>query len=205
MAQQKKTKEQRDACRVVTPEFRVAYPHVFKPAGMKNKPNDPKKYSVTMLFPKDADLKEIKRAMTNARIQAYGPKENWPKGLESPVVDGDAPKYADKEGYAGHWVIKASSNEDQKPSVVDQNVEPIVSQGDFYPGCYARAALLAYVWDNEFGKGVGFILDHVQKTRDGKSFGGKPQVTDVFSPVGTGSDEDFADASAEEEQTESFM
>lgn len=203
--QQKATKADKEACRILTPEFRVSYPHVFKPQGMQNKKDSAKKYSITMLFPKDVDLALLKKAMTNAKVQKYGDKANWPKNLESPVSDGDNPKNADKEGYAGHWAIKASSSEDQKPGVVDQNVEPIIDQSAFYPGCYARASLLAYIWDNEFGCGVGFILDHVQKLRDGKSFGGKPPADQVFTPVGTGSEEDFADAAAEEEQEESFM
>lgn len=206
MAQAKRAKGDKEKCRVLTPEFRVSYPHVFKPQGMNNKPNSAKKYSIVMLFPKDADLGPIKEAMRQAKIQAFGEdKTKWPKGLESPVADGDSPKHAEKDGYPGHWAIKASSNEDQKPGVVDQNVEPILNQADFYPGCFARASLLAYVWDNEFGQGVGFILDHVQKMRDGKSFGGKPPAEQVFSPVGTGDEEDFAEAQAEEEQEESFM
>lgn len=201
---QKASKSDKEKCRVLTPEFRVSYPHVFKPQGMKGQTK--KSYSVVMLFPKDADIAGIKNAMKMAKIQAFGedPKK-WPKELKSPVTDGDNPKHADKEGYAGHWAIKASSNEDQKPGVVDQNVEPIIDANQFYPGCFARASLLAYVWDNEFGKGVGFILDHVQKMREGKSFGGKPQASEVFSPVGTGTEDDFAEAQAEAEQEESFM
>lgn len=205
-ANKSKAKGDKEKCRVVTPEFRVSYPHVFKPQGMQGKPNAAKKYSITMLFAKDADLTAVKAAMKQAKIQAFGEDSaKWPKGLESPVSDGDSPKNADKEGYAGHWVIKASSSEDQRPTVVDQNVEPILNQGDFYPGCFARASVLAYIWDNEFGKGVGFILDHVQKMRDGQSFAGKPTANEVFTPVGTGDEGDFDSAAAEEEQEESFL
>lgn len=201
-----KSKSDKNLCRVLTPEFRVSYPHVFKAQGMKNKPNAKKSYSITMLFAKDSDLGPLKEAMRQAKIQKFGEdKAKWPKALESPVQDGDSPKNVDKDGYPGHWAIKASSSEDQKPGVVDQNVEPIIDQAAFYPGCYARASLLAYVWDNEFGQGVGFILDHVQKMRDGKSFGGKPPADQVFAPVGTGTEEDFAEAQAEEEQEEGFM
>lgn len=201
----KLTKEQKEQCRVLTPEFRVSYPHVFKAQGMQGKPNSEKKYSITMLFPKDADLTALKKAMTAVKTFTFGPKEKWPKGLESPVTDGDSPKNADKEGYAGHWVVKASSSEDQKPGVVDQNVQPILEPAKFYPGCFARASIMAYVWDNEFGKGVGFILDHVQKLRDGKSFAGKPAAEQVFTPVGTGDTEDFDAAENEEQQEENFL
>ena len=156
-----KPKANKDLSRVLTPEFRVSYPHVFKAQAIK--PTDKPKFSVTMLFPKNADLSGLKEAMKQAKIAQFGGKENWPDDLESPVVDGDNPKHADKEGYKGHWVIKASTNEDQRPGVVDENVQPIVDQAKFYPGCYARAYIYAYVWEYMGKQGVGFILDHVQK------------------------------------------
>ena len=176
-----------DQQRILTPEFRVSYPHMFKPSGVKG---SAPKYSVTMLFPKNGDLKALQGAIRAAKIAQFGPnKEAWPK-TESPVVDGDNPKFADREGYKGHWAIKAISSEDQKPGLVDQNVQPILDQAKFYPGCFARAYVFARVWEFGGKYGVHFILDHVQKTRDGKSFGGKKPVEQVFTPI-AGGDEGF--------------
>lgn len=193
----KKKKINRDLCRTVTPEFRVSYAHVFK--AQSPKPTDKPKYSITMLFPKSTDLTSLKEVIKQAKLAEYGSKENWPEGLLSPVSDGDT--HIDKatgeikEGYKGHWVIKATSNENQKPGVVDENVEPIVNQADFYSGCYARASVLAYAWEYMGKQGVGFILDHVQKIRDGKSFGGKKSADQVFTPVNSGeSSSDFDDS-----------
>jgi hypothetical protein len=191
MATQTKKKINREKCRAITPEFRVAYPHVFKPQAPKS--GDKLKYSVVMLFPKDSDLTVIKGIIKEAKLAAFGAKENWPEVLESPVKDGDDEKYAGNEGYKGHWVIKASSNEEQKPGVVDQNVEPILSQSDFYPGCYARAQVLATNWEYMGKQGIMFILDHVQKTRDGKAFGGKKPADQVFTPVNAGDTEESGD------------
>lgn len=176
----------KDLCRLVTPEFRVSYPHVFKPQAAKQ--GDRLKYSITMLFPKNSDLTKLKEAIKQAKIAEFGPKENWPKDLESPVSDGDDPKNADKEGYKGHWIVKASSNEDQRPGVVDAQVQPILDQSKFYPGCYAQAYVYAYAWFypdrlKPMKRGIGFILDHVQKLRDGKSFASKKSAEDVFAPV----------------------
>jgi hypothetical protein len=196
MAQVGKKKINRELCRVLTPEFRVSYPHVFKPQAPK--PTDKLKYSVTMLFPKNADLSGIKEIIKQAKIASFGGKENWPDDLQSPVTDGDNPKHADKEGYKGHWVIKASSNEDQKPGVVNQNVEPILDKNDFYPGCYARAHVLATCWEYMGKQGVMFILDHVQKLRDGKPFGGKKPADQVFTPVNTGNDSEFSETQEED-------
>jgi hypothetical protein len=192
MASNKKiTKEQKELCRIITPKFRVSYPHVFKPQAVKQ--GDKPKYSITMLFPKGESLdglspdgapRNLKDVIKNAKLAEFGTKENWPDELESPVTDGDDPKHAKKEGYAGHWVIKATTGEDQKPSVLNKDKSPISDSSDFYPGCYARAYVYAYVWEYMNKKGVGFILDHVIKVADGKSFGGKKSAEEVFGPLG---------------------
>lgn len=211
MASPKKTdKADKDLCRLITCEFRTSYPHLFKPNQVK--PTDKAKYSITMLYPKDSDLmgqappvangdgtftpgpaRSLKEVIKNAKIAEFGPKENWPEGLESPVTDGDDPKFKDKDGYKGHWVIKATTSEDQRPSVVGPDMKPITNPADIYPGCYARAYIYAYVWEYMGKQGVGFILDHVQKLRDGKSFGGKKSVDHVFNPVAAGPADDGDD------------
>lgn len=193
-----KQKDAKEKARLLTPEFRVSFPHVFKANSIKgSKP----KFSVTMLFPKDSDITPIKGAMKMAKIAKFGPKENWPDDLETCVVDGDLLKFADREGYKGHWVIKASTNEDQKPGVVDENVVPITEPSKFYPGCYARAYVYAYIWEFGGKEGIGFILDHVQKTRDGKSFGGKKPADQVFQPVSSG---DMGDDDDGDDEVEDF-
>lgn len=212
MATPKKAdKADKDLCRIITSEFRVSYPHLFKPNQVKA--SDKAKYSITMLFPKDSDLvgqappvanangtfspgpaRSLKDVIKNAKIVKFGPKENWPEGLVSPVTDGDDPKFKDKDGYKGHWVIKATTSEEQRPSVVGPDMIPLTNAADIYPGCYARAYIYGYVWEYMGKQGVGFILDHVQKLRDGKSFGGKKSVDHVFNPVAALSDEDDSDS-----------
>lgn len=203
----KETKVDKNLCRMITPEFRVSYPHVFK--AQSPKPKDKPKFSITMLFPKDTDLmgltvdgqpRSIKEIIKNAKIAKFGGKENWPADLESPVTDGDDPKFEGKDGYEGHWVIKATTSEEQRPGVVDKSMAPIVDPAELYPGCYARAYVYAYVWEYMGTQGVGFILDHVQKLRDGKSFGGKKPVEQVFSPVEVDEDDETTDD--EEDETD---
>lgn len=180
----------RDACRIITPMFRVSYPHVFKAAQVMGK-GEPK-YSITMLFPKNADLTSVKNAIRNAKIAAFGSnKENWPDDLESPVSDGDLPKYAGKEGYKGHYAIKATSNETSKPGVVDYpDGDPIIDQSEFYPGCYARAQVFARVWEYMGKSGIHFILDHVQKLKDGKPFSSKKPAKEAFGAMAADIGED---------------
>jgi hypothetical protein len=200
----KATPAEKDLCRLITPKFRVSYPHVFKPQAPK--PGDKLKYSITMLFDKSTDLmgvapgpeakpRSLQAVIRNAKVLEFGPnKETWPEELISPVTDGDDPKFADKDGYKGHWVIKATTNEDQRPSVVDADMNPITEPSELYPGCYARAYVYAYVWEYMGKQGVGFILDHVQKLGDGKSFGGKKPIEQVFGRMDAG-DEGAEDVS----------
>lgn len=199
-AKKKLTKEEKDLCRIITPTFRVSYPHVFK--AQAPKPTDKPKYSITMLFPKDTDLmgqspdgkpRSLKEVIKSAKIVEFGDKKNWPAELESPVIDGDNPKFADKDGYKGHWVIKATTSEDQRPGVVDADMTPITEPSQLYPGCYARAYVFAYVWEYMGKQGVGFILDHVQKIKDGKSFGGKKPVEQVFGSIAPSESEESGD------------
>lgn len=200
-------KVDKDLCRIITPEGRVSYPHVFK-AQAPGK-NDTPKFSITLLFPKNTDLmgtspsgepRSLKQVVKNAKLAAFGPKENWPGVLKSPFVDGDDPKFADKEGYQGHWVIKATTGEDNRPSVVNSDMSPIVDPAVLYPGCYARAYIFARVFDHPTGgQGVHFVLDHVQKMRDGKSFAGKKPVEQVFQPVADLDDDGDSDDSDEDD------
>lgn len=181
---------------VLTPEFRVSYPNVHKPQTQKEKDGTEKRsYGITMLFSKKTDLSSLKKAIYNAKVAKFGKDEDtWPR-CRNPISDGDdEERYGGKEGYKGHWVVRATSSEDQKPGVYgaeagdDGKVQPISNPGDFYPGCYARAYILAYTWEFMGKKGVSFILDHVQKLRDGKPFSSKKPGEDVFSPVSAGDD-----------------
>lgn len=184
------TKEERETCRIITPAFRVSYPHLFKAQAPKGTAK--LKFSITMLFPKEKAIvglsptnepRKLQDVITNAKTIGWGPKEKWPKNLISPVADGDSPDFEGKDGYKDHWIIKASTGEDQRPSVVDRDMTPISEANDIYPGCYARAYILAYAWEFMGKTGVSFILDHVQKLKDGKPFGGRKPIETVFSPV----------------------
>lgn len=188
--QRKLTKEEKELCRIITPEFRVSYPHLFK--AQAPRPTDTPKFSITMLFPKNKEMiglspsgkpRSILKVIKNAKRLEFGENEaKWPK-LRSPISDGDKEKFVDKEGYAGHWVIKATTGQDQKPGVVDADMTPITEASLIYPGCFARAYIFARPWEYMGKRGIQFILDHVQKMRDGKSFSGKQPVETVFSPV----------------------
>jgi hypothetical protein len=177
--------------KILTPEFRAAFVSVFKPKGIKGDPNAKEKYSVVMLFPKDADLKDLKAAAEAAAKAKWGgkvpPKLKTPFKDQKEAVNGDGDQYA---GFGEGIYIQASS--DTQPGIVDAKVKDIIDDKDFYSGCYARATVNAYAWEHPTGgKGISFGLLNIQKLRDGDRLGGgRAKPTDDFQPVEGANDGD---------------
>ncbi len=194
-----KTKEKTEITledkKCTTPKFRVSFPNVFEPKSFEN---GPLKYSITMLFDKDTDLTALKKAAHNAKLEAWGPKEKWPKNLRSPFRDGNEKE--NLQGYQDCIFVSASSK--QRPGVIDKNKEPITAEDEtFYAGCYARATLIAFAYDTAGNKGVSFALQNIQKLADGEQFSGKKSAADDFDVVEDASDdkESYEDDSEDDE------
>ena len=176
---------------VLTPEFRVSYAHVFKP--QKNDLNGNMEYSIVAIFAKDADLSGLKAAAQEALIEKFGPnKDNWPATLKSPFrkckerwqfKDG---KQVIPDGYedpdAVFMTFKQNTDKG-RPGLVDENVADIIEPQHFYSGCYARASVRAYGYDQKGNRGAAFGLGNLQKMRDGDPFGGRTSPSQDFSPV----------------------
>lgn len=166
----------------ITPKFRVSFPSVFTPKSFEG---NEAKYSVVMLFEKGVDLKDLKRAVHNVAVAKWGPKEKWPKNLRMPFRDGD--ERSDLEGYANHIFVTASSK--NKPGLINQRKNPILTEEEFYAGCYARASIVAFAYDMKGNKGVSFGLQNIQKLSDGESFTGRRAAQDEFDAVEDDSDD----------------
>lgn len=162
--------------KVLTPTFRVSFPAVFQPK--LNELSGKTEYSVVMLIDKKSDLSAMKELVKNAAKEKWG--EKIPQGIRNPFRDGDIEK-AGREGYNGVYFVTAKST--QKPGVVDESLQPIINVEDFYPGCYARATVTAYAYDNKGNRGVAFGLQNLQKVKDGEPFSGKTRAEDDFAPV----------------------
>lgn len=186
------------------PEFRVSFENVHKPKAFKD--GQEPKYSITMLFPKNYDLSELKRAAKNALLEKFGAdQKRWPKNLRTPFRNGD--EESDQPDYAGMIFVRASSKE--KPPVVDQSMNPImpdeVGKQKFYSGCYARASLVAFAYDTNGNRGVSFGLLAVQKTKDGERLGGRRNLAEEFDAVAdTSEDASSYGDTAKDEDDDTF-
>lgn len=191
----KNDKEVSEERRILTPTGRGSYMHLFEPSTYKGKTT----YSVTFLFDKKkTDMSKIIAARDAAMEDEFDGE--IPEDYHDSIVDGDAKKYADKEGYKGHWVVKAWSGEEFQPSIVDQIGEDILSARDLVSGDYVRGKVFAFGWGDLQKGGWSFLLDGVQLMKKGEPFGkGKAK----FDPVSTEEDEEIeADESDSEEISE---
>lgn len=175
------SKQERLNTRVVTGIVRFSYVHVFEPEQMEGETKA--KYKASLIIPKDdtETIAKIEKAIENAKLNAKDKtwKGKIPAKLDICLRDGDVDK-EDDDVYAGSMFINAKS--DKQPGIVNEKVQPIMDQEDFYSGCYGRAAITFYGYDAGGNKGVAAILDNVMKTKDGEPLGGKrPDAEDDFA------------------------
>lgn len=177
--------------KVLTPKFRVSFPNVFEPTSFNgSKPN----YNIQMIFDEDADLSEME-ALVQKKAKEKFPKGK-PKKFKNPLRDGDE---KDMEMYKGK--IFAGAKSLYKPGLVDKNLKDIINPEEFYPGCYARATLTAYGYDQAGNQGVAFGLQNIQKLGDGDRFGGKAEAANDFDVVADGEEETTQDGWNKDSET----
>ena len=164
---------------IITGKFRVSFPYVFRPSKPMQVGAEPK-YSVTMLFSKDADLTKLKAAVRAAAVDKWGADQaQWPKGMRNPFRDQGEKEY---EGYEKGLIFIVATSK-QRPGLVDAKLQDIIEEKDFYPGCYARASVRAFAYDQAGNRGVAFGLQNIQKLADGEPLGGRTRPADDFEPV----------------------
>ena len=83
---------------------------------------------------------------------------------------------------------------------MDSHVQDIIEEKDFYPGCYARATVRAFAYDQAGNRGVAFGLQNIQKLADGEPLGGRTKPHDDFEPV----DDDVANGGAPKTASDIF-
>lgn len=167
--------------KVITGKVRLSYAHLFKPVAIADG-QDPK-YSVCLLIPKSdkATLKKINAAIEAAKqagMSLWGGK--IPASLKLPLRDGDAER-PDQAEYEGCYFVNASSK--TAPGVVDKNVQPILDSTEVYSGCYGRASVNFYPFNQAGNKGIACGLNNIQKIADGDYLGGRSRAEDDFDAV----------------------
>lgn len=187
---------------MITCVCRISYPALFEP---KENPSGALKYSCSLLIPKSdkAGVEAIRQAIEKAK--ALGKEKLWkgkiPKFRYEPLRDGDEELASgEKEGkeYEGHYFVNCSSND--PPGVVGPNAKPLMDQGQIYAGCYVRADINPFPYDNSGNRGVGWGLNNIMLVREGDRLDGRQKAEDAFSSFAE--EDDTAFSSPEGEDTE---
>lgn len=167
--------------KVVTGKVRFSYANIWEPKSING---SEEKYSISLIIPKsDAKtIEEIQVAMEEAKqegIAKFGGK--IPANLKLPLRDGDIDR-PDDEAYQGCYFINANSKD--KPQIVDKKVKPILDPNEVYSGCYGRASINFYAFNQNGNKGIACGLGNLQKLEDGEPLSGHSRAEDDFEAYG---------------------
>jgi hypothetical protein len=171
----------------VLTNVRLSYVHLLK--AYANNPQQPAKYSTTIIIPKtDKKNMDIINAAINAAIE-QGRNTKWngvvPPTVPTPVHDGDGTKQDGTEygpECKGCMVMNASNDAEHPVEVVDRRAQPIMDATQIYSGIIANVCVRFYPYSYQGKKGIGCGLGPVQKVADGEPLGSvAPKAKDVFS------------------------
>ncbi len=165
---------------VLTPVGEALWPSVFKPSPTSNDSDAKEAFQLSIMYPHDDEdkLDDLKEAIEKVAVAKWGKKAaaKLKSGqLRSPIRDGDE---ADQDYLEGHYYIKAKS--DDRPEVVDEDLDDIINTKEFYGGCECRMDVWVYAYEKSGNKGVGLILNNVQKTGEGERKGGGRSAASAF-------------------------
>lgn len=181
--------------KVVTGKVRFSFCQLFEP---KSTDGGAPKYSVQLIIPKSdaSTLGQIKAAMNEAaeNFRKKNGAASLPAAFAHPLHDGDGLKPSgDPYGpeCKGCMVMSVSCGEAQPPVIVDAFGNRITDPGEVYSGCFGRASVNFYGYNNR-KKGVGAGLLAIQKLHDGDPLGGARGSADDFNDgfVDAGMDDD---------------
>lgn len=175
-----------DPKKVITGNCVINFAHVFTPRAAS--PGAEQKYSAMFILDKTTNKVDLDRLVLAAYTAG---REKWrdfdtmaqQRRVRLPFRDG-----AEKEGQPGFGKNKIFINcsSQQRPGVVDANVQPIMDPKEIYSGAVVRASVRAFAYDQAGNKGVSFGLQHVQKVADGEAIGNWSKPEDDFQPVDGG-------------------
>lgn len=159
------------AKKVVTDVVRLSYVTLFEPRAVGD--SDAKKYSVSILIPKDdtATVEAIEAAIAE---ELKSPKlKGKTKGLKLPLKDGDEER--DEPEYQGHYFVNC--NRATPPLLLNRDkttLDPMDPQDRrvLYSGCYAKVSINFSAYAVPQNKGVGAYLNAVMFWEDGEALGG---------------------------------
>lgn len=183
----------------VTPIGRLSFPSLFTPK--KSDENDPTSkayYEATLIFPADADLSELEKAIDEAAEKKWGTKKSamlkkvkyFPIKSNESCTDKEGKRRAGYEEDEGRHV---KFKNERKPGVIGREKDPEtkqwiqLTQDEILAGYYVRASYTCFAGEHpKQGPYVRMSLQNIQLVKEGEPFAGT-----ISDP-----NEDFADDDA---------
>lgn len=166
--------------KVITGKVRFSYVNIFAPIAQED--GKPAKYSVALIIPKTD-----RETIDTINLAVYDCKQEnmhlWggivPPDLKGGLRDGDTEK--NDPAYDECMFINCTST--AKPGVVDKDCLDITRPSELYSGCYGRASITFYAYNNGPGlMGIGCTINNLQKLEDGEKLGGFCTPVEDFAP-----------------------
>lgn len=191
--------------KLLTPEFVVVWPHLFKPHSFKKNDSDNARYSAELLFDKETDIDEIKDAIKEVAHLKWGKRKL--SDLQLPLKDGDkladeALKRNKKRDYLrGNWLLRTKSV--YAPVVCDTSHDDILDERTIFSGCFGIAEINLVPYESaaaNIGDGITAYINAYMHIRPGKRIGGR-DASSIFGQARLG-DVDPDDYEYDEDETE---
>jgi len=161
---------------IITPNATAIFVYVWEPRESMNE-GGIAQYQLSLAFKKTEDITALRRAVKACATDKFGAAgvrllDKTPPFRQIDDMDTPVP------GHKGGVFITAKSK--SKPGIVDENRDVILEPMDFYPGCICRASVVPFAYDKKGSKGVTFLLNNIQKLKDGTRLDGKKKAEDEF-------------------------
>jgi len=188
---------------MITTLVRFSYLNAFEP---KANPSGDLKYSASILISKSdkAGVKAVQTAI-NTAVQKGLDTNKFTKaqisGLRLPLRDGDEEFDNGNRGaeYKGCFFLNSSSV--NKPGVVKVQVDgppaPIFDPEDFFSGCYGRADINFFPYNQAGNRGIGVGLNNLLLVKEGERLDGRQKAEDAFAEYAEVATEETDEASGD--------
>jgi hypothetical protein len=181
----KKSDIDREELVAVTPAGRVCFPSLFETKTFDGE--DTGKYGLVLVFKASDDLTDLKTIVRKAADARFGAEwKDLHKRGKFALPFRKCSEY-EKQGEPftdDPEAIFINLNSTEQPSLVDENVRPVMSRDTIYAGCFALAQVYAHAYNTKGNAGVTLFVNAVQKAGDGEKLGGgRPDPKTIFKPI----------------------
>lgn len=163
----------------------ISYPNLHQPRSVN--PGDEPKFSTAILIHKnDPQIAEIQRIVDTEKANAF--PNGFPVKGKCFIKDA-AVEHPDQPQIKDYMVLNANAKADQKPALVDANLQPITNPADVFAGGVAWFSLNSFPFNKPVNQGIGCGLNGVMVTGEMGELGrldGRPSVESMFGDMATG-------------------